>query len=344
MSRFLFSHLAQDFSIARVTSEDAERCTDLWEDLQRLIGSCEGMYPKIDDWIHDKVRVGIRCGRRSGFVGYHKGVPVVSSVVKPGIDAKFCHLKVDERFRGSNIGEFLFALMAIEVRSTAERIHFTLPESLWRERRAFFSSFAFRDAEKSDRQYRLFEDELHCVAPFDLVWNSVVRKLPKLKSSLVIDGCSQDSELLMSLRPQYADSILRGGKRVEIRRSFSSKWLGSRIALYASAPISSLVGEAVIQQLVEDAPDKIWNSFSTSLGCTKAEFDAYAEGAERVFALVLSNVRAYETPLGLNAARELTGEKLLPPQNYSRLSVESPWSRAIPIASLVQRTEVPMGI
>jgi predicted transcriptional regulator len=302
------------------------------------------MYPKIDQWIGGKVRSGIQERRRSGFVGYHKGIPAVSAVVKHGNHAKFCHLKVDERFRGSNIGEFVFALMAIEVRRHAQHIHFTLPENLWQEKKEFFSSFAFRDAKKSGKQYRLFENELHCNASFDVVWRSVVQKLPKLRASLAIDNCSQDSELLVSVRPRYAESILRGNKTVEVRRSFSSKWLGSRVAFYASAPVSSLVGEAVIEHLVEDAPDKIWNHFCGSLGCTKVEFDAYTAGANKVFALVLSDIRTYVKPLALNAARDLTGERLVPPQNYSKLTLDSPWSRALPIASIVQRANVPTAI
>lgn len=340
MSNSLFASLAQDFSIARITAEDAKRQTDLWQDLRRLVGSCESMYPRIDRWINDKVRLGIQGGQRSGFIGYHKGIPVVSSVVKHGTHAKFCHLKVDDRFQGSNIGEFVFALMAMEVRGNAKHVHFTLPENLWQEKRAFFSSFAFRDAEKSGKQYRLFENELHCNASFDVVWKSVVHKLPKLRACLAVDNCSHDSDLLVSVQPRYAESLLFGCKKVEVRRSFSSRWLGSRITLYASAPVSSLVGEAVIDQLIEDAPDKIWNQFGSCLGCTKPEFDAYAAGADKVVALVLSDIRAYEKPLTLNAARELTGERLLPPQNYSKLTVDSPWSRALPIASLLQRTEV----
>ncbi|EQD31425.1 hypothetical protein B1A_19948, partial [mine drainage metagenome] len=221
----------------------------------------------------------------------------------------------------------------------AKQIHFTLPESLWEEKKAFFSSFAFREAEKSGRQYRLFDDELHCTASFDMVWKSVMKKLPKLTASLEINGSSQDSDLLVSLRPRFADSILQGRKTVEVRRSFSAKWLGHRIALYAGAPISSIVGEAVIEQLVEDTPMSIWNRFGSSMDCTKNEFDAYATGANKLFALLLGSVRPYRRPLSLGTARSLVGKQLLPPRSYARLKVDSPWARAIPIAGMLQRAE-----
>ena len=227
----------------------------------------------------------------------------------------------------------------MEVRGAAKQIHFTLPGSLWEEKKAFFSSFAFRDVEKSGRQYRLFDDELHCTAPFNVVWKSVMEKLPKLSASVEINGFSQDSDLLMSVHSRFANAILQGRKTVEIRRSFSARWLGHRIALYAGAPISSVVGEAVIEGLVEDIPSIIWNRFGGSMGCTKHEFDSYVGGSDKVFALLLNGVRAYRQPLSLGTARSLTGKRLLPPQSYARLGADSPWARAIPIAGLLQRAE-----
>ena len=336
MPNCLFANLAQDITISRVTAEDAKMRTDLWLDLQSLVGECEAMYPKIDQWVGKTVRAGIQSGQRSGFVAYHNGIPVVSSIVKRGPNAKFCHLKVKESLWGSNVGEFFFALMVMEVRAEAQQIHFTLPESLWEEKKAFFSSFAFREVEKSGRQYRLFDDELHCTARFDNVWKSVMDKLPKLAASLDINGSSQDSDLLMSVHPRFADSILRGRKTVEIRRSFSTRWLGHRIAIYAGAPVSSIVGEAVIEKLVEDTPGSIWNQFGGSIGCTKGEFDSYVSGVDKVFALLLNSVHAYRQPLSLRTARSLVGTGLRPPQSYARLSVDSPWARAIPIAGLLR--------
>lgn len=336
MPNSLFANLAQDITISRVAAEDAKMRTDLWRDLQSLVGECDVMYPKIDQWVGKTVRAGIQSGQRSGFVAYHNGIPVVSSIVKRGPNAKLCHLKVKECLWGSNVGEFFFALMVMEVRAEAQQIHFTLPESLWEEKKAFFSSFAFREVEKSGRQYRLFDDELHCGASFDDVWKTVVEKLPKLTASLEINGSSRESDLLLSVHSRFADSILRGRKTVEIRRSFSTRWLGHRIAIYAGAPISSIVGEAVIEKVVEDTPGTIWNRFGSSIGCTKEEFDSYASGVDRVFALLLNGVCAYQRPLSLRTAQSLVGNGLRPPQSYARLGVNSPWARAIPIAGLLR--------
>jgi predicted transcriptional regulator len=332
----LFANLAKSFSIARVTAADAKKRSDRWYDLKKLIQSSEGMYPRIGEWVENKVRGGLQGRGRAGFVGYHNGVPVVSSVVKHGMKAKFCHLKVDEKFRDSNIGECFFALMAMEIKGRAREVHFTLPENLWSEKKDFFSSFEFKEAVKSDKQYRLFADELHCSARYEDLWNAVTRKLPKLRSFLEIDRVSADSELVMSVRAVYANAILQGKKTVEVRKAFSSRWLGSRIALYASAPAKSLVGEAVIADIVKDTPAAIWGRFADDLGCTKEEFDKYTSGIGNVFAIVMGEVRQYSTPLTIDTAGKLIGERMFPPQNYSKLGLDSPWSRAVPLASLLQ--------
>src|SRR5438046_9254187 len=121
----------------------------------------------------------------------------------------------------------------------------------------------------------------------------------------------------MSLRPRHAQAILQGRKKVELRRSFSHRWLGSRLSLYASAPVSSIDGEAVIERLVEWEPDLIWREFSSCLGCTREEFDEYSAGAEKVYALILTDVRKYPTPVSLSTARTLVDPKLRPPQSYA---------------------------
>ena len=336
MADSLFSQVAKHFKIARVTAEDARRETNQWRHLRELILDSEPMYPKIGKWVGSKVRKGLQSADRSAFVGYHDGIPTVSCVVKHGIRAKICHLKVPDRLQRSNIGEFFFALTAMEVGSQAKQIHFTLPASLWDEKKYFFSSFSFRQVEKADKQYRLFDDELHCSAPFEMVWRSVVNKLPKLMDALSVGGCSLDSRLLMSLRPSHAKAILKGRKRVEIRRSFSQKWEGSRVSFYATSPAKSLVGEAVIEKLIQSDPESIWGCFGDQIGCTKLEYDSYVKGANQVYALMLTDVREYGTPLGLCQARNLINDSLKAPQSYSRITPISPWGKALPIASLLQ--------
>src|SRR5204863_9817154 len=111
-------------------------------------------------------------------LGLRDNIPVATAVVKRGENAKFCHLRLDECVRDQNLGELFFALMAAEVRQFASDVHFTLPESLWEEKRDFFQSFGFASASRATKQYRPFHDELSCSTPFQALWRTLTERLP----------------------------------------------------------------------------------------------------------------------------------------------------------------------
>src|SRR3990170_1529253 len=106
--------------------------------------------------------------------------------------------------------------MTFELRQVAERIHFTLPESVWAAKQPFFQSFGFSDPVQSARQYRLFDNELTCSAPFGDVWRHTLDKLPKLSELFSIGSYSMNNRLLMSVKPQFAERIVSGQKRIEL--------------------------------------------------------------------------------------------------------------------------------
>src|SRR6185503_7723649 len=158
----------------------------------------------IGKWLDGKVADGLRTGERTAFIGYLNDRPVASAVVKAGEEAKFCHLRLDDGIRDQNLGEVFFCLMAGETRRHhAKEVHFTLPESLWAEKFAFFGSFGFMTADRARTQYRLFEDELRCSAVFDDVWRAVLEKLPKLGCRFSIHGRAMQSALVMSIAPKF---------------------------------------------------------------------------------------------------------------------------------------------
>jgi predicted transcriptional regulator len=226
--------------------------------------------------------------------------------------------------------------MALEVRDFCKTIHFTLPESLWTEKGGFFQSFAFEKAECADVQYRLFDRELACSAKFLDVWSSVLGKIPKLASVYGIGGFSPDNQLLLTVRPKFADRIIAGKKTVELRRKFSTRWAGHQINLYASEPIASLVGEARISCVHRNHPEIIWQRFQHYVGCTKEEFDAYVSGAEEIYAIELDDVQAYRDRLPRGQMAHLLNEELTPPQSYLTLEKNKAWAKAVSLAAYLQ--------
>jgi predicted transcriptional regulator len=324
-----------NFRVERISEADARRGTDHLKLFERLLVSNEAMYPNIRSWFRGKVVPDLRSGSRVAFIGYEGERPIITAVVKKGGMAKFCHLRIEDEFQDNYLGVMFFALMALEVRRCAKEIHFTLPESLWYKKLEFFSSFGFRDAVPSARQYRLFEEELRCSAPFSMVWQSVIDRLPEVTHRFNVNEYSMAPRLLLSLRPEFAEAVLQGKKTVEIRRRFSPKWEGERIALYSSRPASALVGEATVNEVIFGSPAEVWETYGPQISCTEPEFSTYTQDCQEVWAIGLTDVVRYRDKILLSQVQALVNEDLIPPQSYCDLDGSRPWSKAVSLAALL---------
>jgi len=328
--------IEQNFNVVRLVEADVKDRTDHFHVLRDLILENEPMYPKIGRWVNSKVIPGLRDSERVAFVGYFGEKPVASCVVKRGTTAKFCHLKISEEFQNAHLGEVFFALMANEVRDLAKSVYFTLPESLWATKKAFFQSFHFCERTRAEEQYRLFDEELHCRASFAEVWRSVAEKLPKILEMYSPSKTSFADDLLLSVRPQYLSKIFAGTKRIEIRRKFSTKWHGHTVNLYASGPTMQIMGHARVSRIVVKPPEQIWEQFKHEIGCSFEDFNAYTVGASEIYALELDDVTPFRMPISRTDAASFIGERLVPPQSYCTLEKNKPWAKALSVASFLQ--------
>lgn len=329
------SFVRPDISVVRLGPADVMGRTDSLVEFERLVLDCSPFYPAIDSWLDAKVRPGIVSGGRVAYVAFADHVPIATAVVKPGVDTKFCHLRVVPEYQDAHLGEFFFARMAIDASFVAERFHFTLPRRLWRAEGPFFRSFAFEDARVARRQYRSGDVELEAAGPASNVLAVAQGKLAKLAHLATASGLSLDPQLLISIKPRWADAVFSGRKRVEIRRTFSCDWAQQRACFYVSRPRRVLIGDALIADVVAAPPAQIWRRFSGELDCSFDEFSAYTSGKESVFALVIVDARKYRREVDLAALARLTSSTLRPPVSHRRLDSRSPWGRAVSLAALL---------
>lgn len=333
----LFSRKS-DFRFARLGETEAKRSTDDLRILRGLIAENQPMYPNIVRWFDDKVIPGLRSSERIAWVAYEGENAIASAVLKLGQKSKFCHLRIHQNFQDLELGQMFFSQMTFEARHLAKEIHFTLPESLWYEKTTFFESFGFCRAAKSTRQYRQSDEELACSAPLKFVQRAVLGKLPRLMSKFTVGGFSLRGDILMSIKPRYADRILSGSKLVEIRKKFSDRRVGARAVLYASSPQKAIVGEAIVRRITLGSPGEIWEKFGSDLGCSLAEFRSYVGSSMTVSAIEFEEVIPYREPLSLSQMSYLIEDNLRPPQSFCDLSLNdehSAWARAVSVATLL---------
>ena len=124
--------------------------------------------------------------------------------------------------------------------------------------------------------------------------------------------------VLLAIKPEYAEAILSGRKKVEFRkRSFARSV--SRVIVYASAPIQRVIGYFEIKFIESGGPKSIWSRFGSVGAIDSTKFASYYGARTTAVAIGVQQARRLERPLTLSKL----GLPKTPPQSYSYVS----WSR-----------------
>ncbi len=138
--------------------------------------------------------------------------------------------------------------------------------------------------------------------------------------SLFPESSAQPSgrAVLLSIKPKYADLILAGTKRVELRRSWPSNDIGVMV-IYSSAPIQQLVGVAIISKVGVCDFESLWRlSDANGGGVTYDELKDYIDKKKTAFGVMIERVAVAEHP----ADPQSLFADFTPPQSFLYLSPE----------------------
>jgi predicted transcriptional regulator len=124
--------------------------------------------------------------------------------------------------------------------------------------------------------------------------------------------------MLLSVRPRFAESILAGAKRAEIRRLRPAARPGTPVIIYATRPLAAVVGTACIDSVCHGAPSVLWEQYQSQVGVTQQEFNQYLHGVSTAYLLILGNMQRLTSPLTLEDMRETTAA-FQPPRSYRYL-------------------------
>lgn len=127
-----------------------------------------------------------------------------------------------------------------------------------------------------------------------------------------------DDHILISLEPRHADNIFSGLKRVELRRRSMNVDPSSKVWIYSTLPVGSIVGYARISQIHVLSPATLWHRFGAVSAITRHEFFDYFGELSQGVALELTGARKLEQPVNLSFLRKVH-RKFHPPQFFCRL-------------------------
>lgn len=124
-------------------------------------------------------------------------------------------------------------------------------------------------------------------------------------------------QMLLSINPEYVESILQGKKVYEYRK-FRCRDDVDKIIIYATAPRQQVVAEAEIADIIEDDILSVWQQTKKYSGITYAFFRKYYKGKKKAVAYHLKNIVIYEKPLALKDIGVTCA-----PQSYRYISLET---------------------
>jgi len=140
--------------------------------------------------------------------------------------------------------------------------------------------------------------------------------------------------MLLSIKPKYAQRILSGYKKFELRTWIGHEFYpGMLVVMYASGNIRAIVGEFRVGKVYKGRPEYIWGKLIEEGGEDQTgvgeEDYVYISRARKALAIEVLEPKKYVRPIRLEEIRILI-PRWLPPMSHSLLGLGDPlWEMVI---------------
>lgn len=103
--------------------------------------------------------------------------------------------------------------------------------------------------------------------------------------------------VILSIRPNFCKLIFDGQKIYEYRKRVFKRTSIDRVYIYASKPISKIVGYFTIDNVIENSPNNVWKKTYRGGGISKEYFDAYFKGRDKAHSIKIKDFKQFNTPI-----------------------------------------------
>lgn len=119
-------------------------------------------------------------------------------------------------------------------------------------------------------------------------------------------------KVILSIKPEFAEKIFNGSKKFEFRRRLYKNKNVKVVIVYASAPISKIIGEFEIGSVLHDDLVSLWNTTNEYSGISEKYYLEYFKGKENGYAIAVKKAEKYDKPICIRKTFGLT-----PPQSFA---------------------------
>jgi len=99
--------------------------------------------------------------------------------------------------------------------------------------------------------------------------------------------------VLLSIKPKYAEAITEGKKSFEFRKSIFKGNSVERVYLYATKPISSVVGSFKVGEIIRREPKLLWEELGHLSGISSLEFFKYFKNSNMGYAIEIKDLEVF---------------------------------------------------
>ena len=136
------------------------------------------------------------------------------------------------------------------------------------------------------------------------------------------------TNVLIAIRPGWADQILSGNKKWEYRRVALRFGTAGKLILYASGELHAIIGEATIERIIVEPIEILIAHTVNEVPETAEDLRIAFAGREVGCAIKVRNPVKYNTQITLSEIRKQI-PNFMPPQGFYYVTDESPLMRIL---------------
>jgi predicted transcriptional regulator len=121
----------------------------------------------------------------------------------------------------------------------------------------------------------------------------------------------------MSIRPNFAEAIIRGQKQVEFRKRPIANDV-THVLVYATRPVSGVIGAFTVAGQEISSPSSLWESFGDLGYIASKEFEDYFRSCQQGTCIRVGEVFWTTQPISIE---EVLGHRR-PPQSFQYIAPE----------------------
>lgn len=124
--------------------------------------------------------------------------------------------------------------------------------------------------------------------------------------------------ILMSIKPKFAQAIIRGEKTIELRKYIPRISPEDIIVFYESSPIQRVTFYCKVLEVISMSPQELWDRYSCLLGLTKEEYDVYFCNRPTAYGIRLREAHIFSSQMKISDI----SQELSAPQSFRYMSSE----------------------